>query len=130
MKPHDRILAINGHLQYDYEKTLELLQQSRKSVRLTIGRQITDKLINSTLDPTRTTDESIINTYKSSGGDNRDNDAKKNELKQAKLSIVPGIPATVTLFKNGGGLGFSIVGGSDTVLVGAFSVGFFFHTPL
>nr|CAH8861414.1 unnamed protein product [Trichobilharzia regenti] len=116
LKPHDRILAINGHLQYDYEKTLELLQQSRKSVRLTIGRQITDKLINSTLDPTRTTDESIINTYKSSGGDNRDNDAKKNELKQAKLSIVPGIPATVTLFKNGGGLGFSIVGGSDTVL--------------
>ncbi|CAH8861605.1 unnamed protein product [Trichobilharzia szidati] len=110
LKPHDRILAINGHLQYDYEKTLELLQQSRKSVRLTIGRQINDKLINSTqLDPTRTSDQS-------SGGDNGDKDAKKNELKQAKLSIVPGIPATVTLYKNCGGLGFSIVGGSDTVL--------------
>ncbi|CAH8593596.1 unnamed protein product [Schistosoma margrebowiei] len=102
LRPHDRILAIDGQLQCDYESTLELLQKSRKSVRLTIGRQI----------PCHSDSQQMLQFgYVTTTGDNPDNDTKHH-----KLSIIPGIPATVTLYKTDGGLGFSIVGGSDTVL--------------
>ncbi|KAK4467984.1 hypothetical protein MN116_008166 [Schistosoma mekongi] len=99
LRPHDRILAIDGQLQCDYESTLELLQQSRKSVRLTIGRQI------SYLSDPPSSDQMITL------GDNTVVDDKHH-----KLPIIPGIPSSVTLYKTDGGLGFSIVGGSDTVL--------------
>ncbi|TNN05326.1 Multiple PDZ domain protein isoform 2 [Schistosoma japonicum] len=99
LRPHDRILAIDGQLQCDYESTLELLQQSRKSVRLTIGRQIS--YLSDPLSSGR-----IITT-----GNNTDVDDKHH-----KLPIIPGIPSSVTLYKTDGGLGFSIVGGSDTIL--------------
>lgn len=101
LRPHDRILAIDGQLQCDYESTLELLQKSRKSVRLTIGRQI----------PYHSDSQQIQQIgHVTTTVDNPDNDIKH------KLPIIPGIPATVTLYKTDGGLGFSIVGGSDTVL--------------
>ncbi|CAH8572842.1 unnamed protein product [Heterobilharzia americana] len=107
LRPHDRILAIDGQLQHDYEKTLELLQQSRKSVRLTIGRQIPSKSESAQQSTTAIAQVTSIDAKRSNNNHNKD---------QAKPSIVPGIPATVTLYKNDGGLGFSIVGGSDTVL--------------
>ncbi|CAL8097639.1 unnamed protein product [Calicophoron daubneyi] len=110
LRPRDRILAVNGSIQTDYDATLRLIQQSSPSVRLTVGRP---KLIL----PLASTEPVATSSPTPSVG-------KTSPQKTASPSIpfkpiVPGVETLMELVReDGGGLGFSVVGGKDTVLGG------------
>lgn len=132
-------MAVNGQLDLNYETTLERLHNSPKSVCLTIGRCVRPTMITNM---TKSTDginhqndlqDGIVGTLETesrSGTGQR----KKSKLRKkssndlapdaiVKYDIIPGINATITLYRDSMiGLGFSIVGGSDTVLVGFYFV--------
>ncbi|CAH8645272.1 unnamed protein product [Dicrocoelium dendriticum] len=106
LRPFDRILAVNGEIQQDYDATLQLMKQSASQVRLTVARRRTPMPPAAAAQPVATSSP-----------------APPPGPPTALLPPLPNnpiIPGQATLIElvrgAGSSLGFSIVGGKDTLL--------------
>ncbi|VEL20972.1 unnamed protein product [Protopolystoma xenopodis] len=145
IQANDRILSVDGQANDNFEKTLELMKNSKTGVRLKIARMVpvlpTTSLSTSNNSPDPASRQPQVNSETASPaplqpshkpasgaynpqaeaieslGAGRPEDISRNR----KTPLVPGVETVIDLVKKPGkDLGFSIVGGQDTVLVGLF----------
>ncbi|GAA47902.1 Ras-associating and dilute domain-containing protein [Clonorchis sinensis] len=107
--PNDRILAVNGQIQTDYDSTLSLMKQSTTRVRLTIARR--KPAIQS---PGKAATKPVATSSPAPSAS-----VTNAPLERPKPPpIVPGRETLVELTRHSGSSwGFSVVGGKDTVLM-------------
>ncbi|TGZ61772.1 hypothetical protein CRM22_007830 [Opisthorchis felineus] len=108
--PNDRILAVNGQIQTDYDSTLSLMKQSTTRVRLTIARRKP-----ATQSPSQAVTKPVATSSPAPSAS-----VTNTPLERPKPPpIVPGRETLVELTRHSGSSwGFSVVGGKDTVLGG------------
>ncbi|OON21104.1 PDZ/DHR/GLGF domain protein [Opisthorchis viverrini] len=107
--PNDRILAVNGQIQTDYDSTLSLMKQSTTRVRLTIARRKA-----ATQSPSKAVTKPVATSSPAPSA------LTNAPLERPKPPpIIPGRETLVELTRHSGSSwGFSVVGGKDTVLGG------------